>query len=97
MVGWVSSSYNQQLNKVILKIEEAKVILDVDLFGKNIVITELDIANYFDKPFKLDGPQPMSEHIEFTLPDGYEIFNKNNLYDVINENINFFVSYFNIS
>ena len=70
MVGWVSSSYNQQLNKVILKIEEAKVILDVDLFGKNIVITELDIANYFDKPFKLDGPQPMSEHIEFTLPDG---------------------------
>jgi len=70
VVGWVSSSYNQQLNKVILKIEEAKVILDVDLFGKNIVITELDIANYFDKPFKLDGPQPMSEHIEFTLPDG---------------------------
>lgn len=68
--GWVSSSYNQQLNKVILKIEEAKVIIDMDLFGKNIVITKLDIADYFDKPFKLDGPQPISENIEFSLPDG---------------------------
>ena len=68
--GWVSSSYNQQLNKVILKIEEAKVIIDMDLFGKNIVITKLNIADYFDKPFKLDGPQPISENIEFSLPDG---------------------------
>lgn len=68
--GWVSSSYNQQLNKVVLKIEEAKVIIDMDLFGKNIVITKLNIADYFDKPFKLDGPQPISENIEFSLPDG---------------------------
>ena len=68
--GWVSAAYNQEINKVILQIEEAKVILDIDIFGKNYVITELDIAHYFDKPFRLDGPQPMSDHIEFSLPNG---------------------------
>ena len=68
--GWVSATYNQEINKVILQIEKAEVILDIDIFGKNYVITELDIAHYFDKPFRLDGPQPMSDHIEFSLPNG---------------------------
>ena len=68
--GWVSASYNQETNKVQLKVEEAKVILDIDIFGNNVVLTELDIAHYFSKPFNLDGPQPMSEHIEFNLPNG---------------------------
>ena len=68
--GWVSATYNQEINKVILQIEKAEVILDIDIFGTNYVITELDIAHYFDKPFRLDGPQPMSDHIEFSLPNG---------------------------
>ena len=68
--GWVSASYNQDTNKIELKIEEAKVILDFDLFGKKIVLTEIDIARYFSKAFNLNGPQPMSEHIEFDLPSG---------------------------
>ena len=70
VIGWVSATYNQDINKVILQIEEAEVILDIDIFGKNFVITELDIAHYFDKPFKLSGPQPMSDNIEFNLPNG---------------------------
>ena len=68
--GWVSASYNQETNKVQLKVEEAKVILDIDIFGNNVVLTELDIAHYFSKPFNLNGPQPMAEHIEFDLPNG---------------------------
>ena len=68
--GWVSASYNQDTNKIELKIEEAKVILDFDLFGKKIVLTEIDIAHYFSKAFNLNGPQPMSEYIEFDLPSG---------------------------
>ena len=68
--GWVSASYNQETNKVQLKVEEAKVILDIDIFGNKVVLTELDIAHYFSKPFNLNGPQPMSEHIEFNLPNG---------------------------
>ncbi len=68
--GWVSATFNQETNKIELKIEEAKVILDLDIFGKNVVLTELDIAHYFSKPFNLNGPQPMAEHIEFNLPNG---------------------------
>ena len=68
--GWVSAIFNEETNKVELKIEEATVILDIDLFGKNVVVTELDIAHYFSKPFYLNGPQPMTEHIEFNLPNG---------------------------
>ena len=68
--GWVSAVYDQSINKVVLQIEEAEVVLDIDIWGKNFVITELDIAHYFDTPFKLDGPQPMSDHIEFTVPGG---------------------------
>ena len=68
--GWVSAYYNQETNKVHLKVEEAKVILDINIFGNNVVLTELDIAHYFSKPFKLNGPQPMAEHIEFDLPNG---------------------------
>ena len=68
--GWVSAVFNEETNKVELKIEEAKVILDLDIFGKNVVLTELDIAHYFSKPFKLNGPQAMKEHIEFNLPNG---------------------------
>ena len=68
--GWVSANFNAETNKVELKIEEANVILDIDLFGKNMVLTELDIAHYFSKPFNLNGPQPMTEHIEFNLPNG---------------------------
>ena len=68
--GWVSAVFNKETNKVELKIEEAKVVLDLDIFGKNVVLTELDIAHYFSKPFNLNGPQAMKEHIEFNLPNG---------------------------
>ena len=70
--GWVSAVYNQSTNKVILQVEEAEVILDIDIWGKNFIITELDIASYFKTPFKLDGPQPMADHIKFTAPGGEE-------------------------
>ena len=68
--GWVSATFDQAINKIKLKIEEAKVILDIDLFGKNIVLTESDIAHYFTDAFNLNGPAPMSELVEFNLPNG---------------------------
>ena len=68
--GHVSVKFDQDINKIILKIEEAKVILDINLLGKNIVLTELDIAAYFSNPFKLNGPEPISSNIEYKLPNG---------------------------
>ena len=36
--GHVSVKFDRDSNKIILKIEEAKVILDINLFGKHIVL-----------------------------------------------------------
>ena len=68
--GWVSVVFDKEINKIVLKIEEAKVILDINLLGKNIILTELDIASYFSTPFKLNGPEPISSNIEYKLPNG---------------------------
>ena len=42
----------------------------IGLHSSKIICKKLDIPDYFDKPFKLDGSQPISENIEFSLPDG---------------------------
>ena len=68
--GWVSVNYDKDINKIILKIEEAKVILDINILGKKIVLSELDIASYFSTPFKLNGPEPIASNIEYKLPNG---------------------------
>ena len=68
--GWVSVNYDKDINKIILKIEEAKVILDVNILGTKIVLSELDIASYFSTPFKLNGPEPIASNIEYKLPNG---------------------------
>ena len=68
--GWVSVDFDKEINKIILKIQDAKVILDINLFGKHIVLTELDIATYFSTPFKLNGPEPISSNIKYELPNG---------------------------
>ena len=68
--GWVSVKFDKTINKIILKIEEAKVALDINLFGKNILLKELNIAEYFSTPFKLNGPEPISSKIEYKLPNG---------------------------
>ena len=41
-----------------------------DLFGNNIVLAEIDIAKYFSKPLRLDGPKSFNNHIEYKLPTG---------------------------
>ena len=68
--GYVSSSFDMESNKIRLKIEEAKVIIDVNLFGSNYIITELDVAKYFPKPFILNGPNVFDDEVDFQLPNG---------------------------
>ena len=68
--GYLSVNFDQETDKILLKIEEAKVILDINLFGKDIVLGELDIGKYFSEPFKLNGPSPISNNINYKLPNG---------------------------
>ena len=68
--GYLSVNFDNETDKIILKIEEAKVVLDVNIFGKEIILGELDIGKYFSEPFKLNGPAPISNNINYTLPNG---------------------------
>ena len=70
LVGNVSITYDKETNILNIQVDKADVILDVDIFGQNIVLGTLDIANYFTKSLKLDGPQGIADKIEFTLPSG---------------------------
>ena len=68
--GTVDVSYDQETNKIEVKIDTAKVILDVDVLGNNIVLTEIDIAKYFSKSLRLDGPRSIENEINYQLPSG---------------------------
>ena len=68
--GLVDISYDKETNQIEININEAEVILDVDIFGKNFVLAELDIAKYFTKSMKIDGPKSVNNNIEYQLPSG---------------------------
>ena len=68
--GLVGISYDKETNQIEININEAEVILDIDIFGKNFVLAELDIAKYFTKSMKIDGPKSVNNNIEYQLPSG---------------------------
>ena len=70
--GTVDITYDETDNIIQIVIDKADVILDVNLFGNNIVLAEIDIAKYFSKPLRLDGPKRFDNHIDYKLPTGEE-------------------------
>ena len=66
VLGKVDVSYDKDENLIIVKIVKADVIIDIGGYD----IGKINIGKYFSKPLKLNGPQAVSEHIEFTLPSG---------------------------
>ena len=70
LIGNVSITYDKKTNILDIQVDKADVILDIDIFGQNVVLGNLDIAKYFVKSLKLDGPQGIADEVEFTLPSG---------------------------
>lgn len=70
VIGTVDIRYNKEFNQIEVDIDTAEVILDVDVFGKNFVLAELDVAKYFTKTMKIDGPKSVNNIIEYQLPNG---------------------------
>jgi len=70
VIGTVRVSYSKDTNLVEVKVDEADVVLDIDVFGKKIELGKLDIAKYFSKSLKLKGPQAFDKQVDFTLPNG---------------------------
>ena len=70
VVGSVKIEYNKDENLLYVDVDKADVVLDVDLFGNNVVLGHLDIAKHFTKSLKLKGPQTTEDEIDFKLPSG---------------------------
>ena len=68
--GTVDVTYDKSDNIIQIVVDRADVILDFDLFGNNVVLAEIDIAKYFSKPLRLDGPKSFDNQIDYTLPTG---------------------------
>jgi len=68
--GTVDVTYDKNDNIIQIVVDRADVILDFDLFGNNVVLAEIDIAKYFSKPLRLDGPKSFDNQIDYTLPTG---------------------------
>ena len=56
---------DKEKHNLELVYKNIKVKLDVEIFGKKFVLTELDIAKYFTKSMKIDGPQSVNNTIEY--------------------------------
>ena len=74
VIGKVDVSYNKDDNLIIIQIVDADVIIDIAGYD----VGKIDIGKYFSKPLKLNGPQSVSDHIEFMMPSG-----ENKIIDVV--------------
>ena len=70
VVGNMSVTFDQESNILDVKVDKADVILDIDIFGKNVVLGKVDIAKQFSKSLQLNGPQSIEDEINFKLPNG---------------------------
>ena len=70
IIGYISSTFDSVTNSIDLKIEEAKVVIDVDFWGSNYIVTELDLAGFFPNAFSLNGPNVLNKQVDFKLPNG---------------------------
>ena len=74
VIGKVDVSYNKDDNLIIIQIIDADVVIDIAGYD----IGKIDIGKHFSKPLKLNGPQAVSEHVEFMMPSG-----ENKVIDVV--------------
>jgi len=66
VVGKVDISYDKENNLIIVSVVEADVIVDIAGYD----IGKIDIGKHFNKSLELNGPQAVSEYVEFPLPTG---------------------------
>jgi hypothetical protein len=68
--GDVEVKYDAVSNKISVKILKAAIQIYINLFGKKINITEVDISKYYRMQFEFAGPKPLQASVDVTMPDG---------------------------
>ncbi len=70
VAGDVAVNYNQQSNRISVKVLRASFEIYTKIFGKKIHITDVDISKYYRPEFEFAGPQPMQPSVTVNLPNG---------------------------
>ncbi len=68
--GDVEVKYDPAANKISVKILKAAIQIYLNLFGKRINITEVDISRFYRMQFEFAGPKPLQSSVDITMPDG---------------------------
>jgi hypothetical protein len=66
VIGKVDVSYNKEDNLIIISVVEADVIVEIGGYD----LGKVDIGKHFKKSLRLNGPQAVSDFVEFELPSG---------------------------
>jgi hypothetical protein len=66
----VEIKYDENTNRILIKILKAGVEISVNILGKKIVISELDISEYYRPEFEFNGPEPVQKKVDVKMPDG---------------------------
>ncbi|MBT3422065.1 MAG: hypothetical protein HN921_17275 [Bacteroidetes bacterium] len=67
--GLLDVTYNPKTNKLELRLTHAYLKIKTKIFGKEKIITTVDLANYYKSPFVFDGPIAYQEVFEIEMPD----------------------------
>ncbi len=70
VTGDVAVNYNQQSNRISVKVLRASFEIYTKIFGKKMHITDVDISKYYRPEFEFAGPQPMQPSVTVNLPNG---------------------------
>jgi hypothetical protein len=66
VIGKVDISYNKEDNLIIVSVVQADVIVEIGGYD----LGKIDIGKHFKKSLRLNGPQAVSDYVEFELPSG---------------------------
>jgi hypothetical protein len=68
--GAVEIKYNQETNRISVKVLKASFEVYTSVFGKKIHIADVDISKYYRPEFEFAGPQPVQPSVDVDLPGG---------------------------
>ena len=68
--GTVEIKYNQETNRISVKVLKASFEVHTTVFGKKIHIADVDISKYYRPEFEFAGPQPVQPSVDVDLPGG---------------------------
>ena len=66
VIGKVDISYDKENNLIIISVIDADVIVEIGGYD----LGKIDIGKHFKKSLRLNGPQAVSDFVEFELPSG---------------------------